>query len=140
MSEQLLCWRCGKPLTDLILPMSRREECAACGADQHVCKMCKDYAPTLADACREDRADRVSDKERANFCDYFSPSANAFQGAYHSQEEESRRQLAQLFGDDEPAPAGAEINAENGGEKSGEAPLSASDAALAELEKLFGKD
>ena len=131
MSDQLLCWKCGSLLVELILPMSRREECTTCGADQHVCKMCEYYKPNMANACSEDRAELVSDKERANFCDYFLPSASAFQSGKKMQKQEARRQLAALFGDDleqEPERDNTETD------------LSDADAALEELKNLLNKD
>lgn len=48
-------------------------------ADIRVCKMCQFYDPKAYNECRESSADRVQDKEKANFCDYFkigSPGDN----------------------------------------------------------------
>lgn len=53
--------------------MGRRDECPKCHADVHVCKNCKNYDPNAYNECREPQADIVKDRERANFCDYFSP-------------------------------------------------------------------
>ncbi|MDO6692022.1 hypothetical protein Q4574_01945 [Aliiglaciecola sp. 3_MG-2023] len=97
---QLTCWKCGNRLDDVIFPMSRREECANCGADQHVCKMCKDY--DVRSGCNEPRAEQVSDTEKANFCDYFSPSGNVFTATHDDKAQQAKAQLAALFGD-EPA-------------------------------------
>jgi hypothetical protein len=33
--------------------------------------MCKFYDAKVYNECRETNADRVTDKEKANFCDYF---------------------------------------------------------------------
>ena len=49
-----------------------REECSHCGADAHVCKNCQFYDPNSYNECREPSADRVKEKDRANFCDYFT--------------------------------------------------------------------
>lgn len=35
------------------------------------CKMCQFYDPKAYNECREPNADRVVDKEKANFCDYY---------------------------------------------------------------------
>lgn len=51
-----------------------REECYKCHTDLHVCKNCLHYDPKAYNECRETQADVVREKERANFCDYFSPS------------------------------------------------------------------
>jgi hypothetical protein len=64
------CHRCRNLLgmDDLI---GRREMCPSCGADLHVCLNCRFYDPAAYNACREPQAERVLDKDRANFCDYF---------------------------------------------------------------------
>ncbi|EQC51685.1 hypothetical protein M901_2861 [Bacteriovorax sp. DB6_IX] len=33
--------------------------------------MCKFYDPTAYNECKETNADRILEKEKANFCDYF---------------------------------------------------------------------
>lgn len=73
----LVCWKCGAPIGDEPLPLSRMAECRACRAQLHVCKMCSYYDTRVAKACRETVAEEVSDKERANFCGYFQPCKNA---------------------------------------------------------------
>ncbi|GAA6184777.1 MULTISPECIES: hypothetical protein [Alteromonadaceae] len=96
--SELTCWKCGNRLTDVIFPMSRREECANCGADQHVCKMCKDYDGR--GGCNEPRAEQVSDPEKANFCDYFSPSGKTFAQTQDHKAQHAKAQLAALFGEE----------------------------------------
>ena len=99
MSDGFNCWKCGKALQGVILPMSRREECTHCGADQHVCKMCMYFQ---RGRCEEDLAESVSDEERANFCDYFKPAGDAYKAADLEKAREAKRKLAALFGDPEP--------------------------------------
>lgn len=101
MSEQFRCWHCDKALEAVILPMSRREECGACGADQHVCKMCVFFNDSGRGGCKEERAEWISDCERANFCDYFKPSLNgAGSGSNaHGANEQALVEFAELFGD-----------------------------------------
>ncbi len=50
-----------------------RDECIHCRADLHVCKNCEFYDPKVYNECRETSADVVREKDRANFCDFFSP-------------------------------------------------------------------
>ena len=64
------CWKCGAGLAEILLPVSRTETCSACGCDLHVCRMCRYYDTSVANACREPVAERVTDKTRANFCGY----------------------------------------------------------------------
>src|SRR5687768_1367197 len=132
-AEQLVCWKCGAELKGVILPLSRREVCAACNADQHVCKLCRHYDPRVADMCREERAERVSDKERANFCDYFAPAPGAYKPAQVSAAEAAKQKLAALFGDQSAA-----APEPRGKPETSTAADSAADKAKAELDKLFG--
>ncbi|NIT67742.1 MAG: hypothetical protein GWM93_13850, partial [Gemmatimonadetes bacterium] len=71
MSVSLSCWKCGHALDDMPMPLGRRDECPACATDLHVCRMCEFYDTSVAKSCREPIAEEVTDKERANFCDYF---------------------------------------------------------------------
>lgn len=101
----------------------RQDECRACHAALHACKLCKFYDTTVAKHCREPIAEEVRDKDRANYCDYFEPRPAAYSNNPEQQTSAAQAQLDALFG----------------GTKSGNAPQSAADRAKAELEKLFGK-
>lgn len=131
-SRKIVCWKCGAELVELILPLSRREECPLCAADQHVCKLCQNFDSLVAGQCREDRAEEVTDKERANFCDYFKPQLNAFKEKTVSENTEARAKLANLFGED---------SAEEASLVAGDKPqLTEEERARAELDRLFGND
>ena len=100
MSQQWQCWHCGHQLKDVILPFSRRQLCDQCNADQHVCRMCKFFDVSTAGQCNEDRAEDISNKESANFCDYFSPNPKAYDSASNKRQETAQSKLDALFGDD----------------------------------------
>lgn len=88
-----VCWRC-----QTVLPgeaLGRRDGCPGCGAEVRVCRNCRHYAPGLANDCREPQAERVVDKERANFCDHFQPGAAATAPA--APTEAARRAAEALF-------------------------------------------
>jgi hypothetical protein len=51
-----------------------RATCSDCGADLHVCKSCRFHDPGAQNECRESSSEWVSDRERANHCEYFAPS------------------------------------------------------------------
>lgn len=51
-----------------------RATCSDCGADLHVCRSCQFHDPGAHNECRESSSERVSDRERANHCEYFAPS------------------------------------------------------------------
>ena len=75
----LVCWKCGRSLADLSLPFSRTDECRACRAQLHACRMCCFYDTSKAKSCAEPIADEVQDKTRANFCGYFQAQGGRFQ-------------------------------------------------------------
>lgn len=76
----LNCYKCAQTLSDTYkIMVGRRDTCPKCMADIRCCKMCMFYDPRAYNECRESSADRVQDKEKANFCDYFkigSPGTN----------------------------------------------------------------
>ena len=51
-----------------------RDECSHCGTDLHSCRNCLHHDATAYNECREPNSERVSDRDRGNRCDYFSPS------------------------------------------------------------------
>ena len=126
MSAQLVCWKCGTSLDDLPLPLSRRAECPSCRTDLHVCRLCEFYEPRVSNSCREPIAEEVKDKERANFCGYFSARFGAYRKGEDALARKARDQLEALFGME--AGSGSDHD-------SAEA-----DRARAELNRLFGVD
>ena len=66
------CFNCGSEI-ELTQDkrVGRRDECPSCSSDLHVCLNCKHYDQTAYNQCREPQAERVLDKDRSNFCDYF---------------------------------------------------------------------
>ena len=66
------CYSCGKELGLSAGNVGRGEECPSCGVDVRVCLNCKHYDTQSYNDCAEPMAERVVDKDRRNFCDYFS--------------------------------------------------------------------
>lgn len=97
MNEALVCWRCGTSLAALSLPLSRTDECHACRASLHVCRMCRFYDTSKAKSCAEPVADEVQDKERSNFCGYFEAAGGRFRPR-EAATEQARSALDTLFG------------------------------------------
>jgi hypothetical protein len=60
--------------------------------------MCTRYAPRLPTGCDEQDAPEVRDKANANFCDYFRPSATAFDATQGAADAKARAALDALFG------------------------------------------
>ncbi len=65
------CWNCGLGLTKL--DYGRELRCAGCDKPSHCCRNCRHYAPGRPNECREPMVDRVIEKDRSNFCDWFQP-------------------------------------------------------------------
>ena len=129
MTDALRCYRCGQSLAALSLPLSQRDECPQCGFELQVCRMCEFYDPRLPNACAEDDALEVKDKTRANFCDYFKPSRNAYAPAEFDAEAAAQAGFKALFGDDPATEAGG-----NGTSRDAAA---LADEAARRAEKLF---
>ncbi|MBL6989982.1 MAG: hypothetical protein ISR65_09400 [Bacteriovoracaceae bacterium] len=67
-----ICYACGKDLVfEIGYKVSRQEECEFCKIGLHCCKMCEFYDTSVYNECREPLAERILDKERVQFCDYF---------------------------------------------------------------------
>jgi hypothetical protein len=98
MAHELICWRCGASLASVSLPLRRLEECPACRAELHVCRMCQFYDRRIAKQCRQEEPEEVKDKERANFCDYFRPRPGAYDLEQIAADKRAKDQLASLFG------------------------------------------
>ncbi len=73
-----------------------RDTCPACDADLHVCRNCAHHDPGAHNQCRESSAEWVSDRERANHCDYFTLGDRAG-GAAEAEKRRARATLDDLF-------------------------------------------
>ncbi|HUA36447.1 MAG TPA: hypothetical protein VMA09_22770 [Candidatus Binataceae bacterium] len=70
------CFHCGRAI-EVKERGGFRDECPQCDRPLHVCRNCGFYEPGLNNDCRETQAERVVEKDRANFCEYFIPSGAA---------------------------------------------------------------
>jgi len=65
-----VCQSCKKTIpSDLFI--GRQAQCPFCGVDLHCCRNCLFYERGAYNDCREGQAERVLDKSRSNFCDFF---------------------------------------------------------------------
>ena len=68
----VICFKCGKPLPfESATKIVRSEECISCRASLRCCRMCKFYDPKAYNECKEPVAERILEKEKANFCEFF---------------------------------------------------------------------
>jgi hypothetical protein len=73
-----------------------RDACGRCRADLHVCRNCAHHDPGAHNECREPHAEWVSDRERANRCDWFRAGAGGG-GAVAASAAKARSALDDLF-------------------------------------------
>ena len=89
------CFHCNAVLDVPAGPVGRSATCASCDSDIRVCLNCQFYDPNSYNECSEPMAERVVDKDRANFCDYFAL------GVQHSESANDRdaalKKLNELF-------------------------------------------
>jgi hypothetical protein len=69
---EVSCFSCQASL-EFVDRVGFRAECEKCGEDVHVCRNCTHYDPKAYNECRESSADMIREKNRSNYCDYFSP-------------------------------------------------------------------
>lgn len=94
MRKQVTCHVCHH-LTEQDEKFGRQDTCPRCRAYLHCCLNCRFYDETAYNECHEPSAERVIDKDKANFCDYFEP---ATRGAGDTNEADTaKRALEDLF-------------------------------------------
>jgi len=83
----------------------RSSTCSACGKDLKICLNCRFYSPGAHWDCSESIDEMVRDKDRANFCTFFSfrdsnPSPREGSREGGQDQNKARKKLDQLFGND----------------------------------------
>jgi hypothetical protein len=89
------CFHCGREI-EVRERVGFRDTCPGCDRPIHACLNCEFYDPTCHNECRETMAERVVDKDRANFCEYFAPAKRA-RSARASAAKTGQSQLDALF-------------------------------------------
>ena len=77
--------------------ISRHDTCPHCNRDLRCCKQCNFYDQDAYNECREVAAERIVDKERANFCDFFTPKGSNDSGGSYNRTKEAKEALEALF-------------------------------------------
>ena len=88
------CPNCSKEI-ELPEKLGFRDDCMHCNVDLHVCRFCIFFDSSAYNECKETQADRVVDKEKANFCDYFRFNSDA--QAKSAQQDDIKQKLEDLF-------------------------------------------
>jgi len=77
--------------------VARNDTCPNCDRDLRCCKQCKFYDQSAYNDCKEVAAERIVDKERANFCDFFLPRGSKVNGGGYNRTIEAKKALENLF-------------------------------------------
>ena len=90
-----ICHACKKKISGE-LKVGRSDECPSCGADLRCCLNCRFYDRAVSKQCRETVSELVREKEKANFCEYFSYAEKRIPAA-DAGVEQTRKTLDDLF-------------------------------------------
>ena len=90
------CHHCGHAL-NIEEKVFRNDTCPTCGSDLYCCLNCADYDPSAPNQCREPQAERVTVKDRRNFCEYFRLREGPASSKAADKATEARRKLEALF-------------------------------------------
>ena len=71
----MICFHCGAKVF-FEAKIYHSDVCPKCEADIHCCLNCDHYDPSAHNKCREPQAEWISDREKANYCDFFMASKN----------------------------------------------------------------
>ncbi len=91
-----LCHACQRELALKEKP-GRKDGCPYCEAFLHCCLNCRFYVPGMHNDCQENQAERVVDKERANFCDYFVFKESSSGRKQDNEGDKARAKFEALF-------------------------------------------
>lgn len=96
---QAKCYSCNETLdVHIDANVGRAESCPKCRSDVRCCLNCIHYNTNSYNECKETNAERITNKQKANFCDYFRMGSGKISGSsYNSKEIEARKKLDDLF-------------------------------------------
>jgi hypothetical protein len=95
------CHHCGRELS-LVTKIGRTDGCPFCHSDLKVCLNCRLHDPGANNQCLEPQAEWVTDKDKANFCEFFefrvtSPLSKPGAGGAQSETNRARSAFDSLF-------------------------------------------
>ena len=77
--------------------VGRSDFCPHCRADLRCCRNCRFFDEYAQNKCRESSAEWVSDREKNNYCEYFSSRDSAEEGRRAMEQKDARAKLDDLF-------------------------------------------
>jgi len=90
------CVFCGEDI-HIEEKVRRQDTCPHCNRDLRCCKQCKFYDPGAYNECKEVSAERILEKERANFCDFFILKGSKEGSGSFNRAKEAKTALEALF-------------------------------------------
>ena len=91
------CHHCGREIQALA-KVARTDGCPYCHSDLKVCLNCALHDPGANNQCREPQAEWQTDKDKANFCEFFEfRETAAGRGSASSGRDSARAALDALF-------------------------------------------
>ncbi|MCA1961943.1 MAG: hypothetical protein LDL33_14255 [Desulfomonile sp.] len=90
------CHHCGDAL-EFVEKVFRDDTCPQCGSDVKCCLNCVEYDESSPNSCREPQAEKVSMKDRRNFCEFFTLRETKIARATTDKAAEARKKLEALF-------------------------------------------
>ena len=93
---RMSCYNC-QHIWETDPPLERSASCPQCHNDAKVCRNCEFYDRSAHHECREPEAEWVRDKERSNFCTYFSPRQSGTASEKDKSKDDIQRKLDDLF-------------------------------------------
>ena len=94
--KKMNCSFCHETL-NIAEKVNRNDTCPHCDRDLRCCKQCKYFDPSAYNECREVLADRITEKERANFCDYFVLRGSKRGSGSANRTKDAKQALEDLF-------------------------------------------
>ncbi len=92
------CFSCSSSLDKLLLvTIGRGETCEKCSSDVRCCYNCIHFDQNSYNSCAEPQAERVLDKDRSNFCDYFKLGENTYSKSGSGSKEDDLKKLDDIF-------------------------------------------
>jgi hypothetical protein len=91
-----ICHACGQEI-GIPEKIARVEICPKCRADLHCCLNCSFFDEYAQNKCREPLAEWVSDREKGNFCEYFTFQDGGANARAAGARDDARAKLEALF-------------------------------------------
>lgn len=93
----MICWKCKKEIK--IDSIFRTSVCPICNADLHSCKNCLFFSTSSHFECKESVDEKIIDKEKSNFCDYFRvKKEDSKQDSTNDKGQKAKDMFNSLFG------------------------------------------